>query len=472
MAMKLKSTQNRPSGNQRQSGISLIELMISITLGIFLIWGVTQSFLASKQIYRLQEGMARIQENGRLAQEFLSYDIRNAGDYGCASGDNFIVGGGSAAANPYPDDRNDTTNNCGSASTTDSGFGINKITAITALDDEFEFAVYGFNNCTSGAAPCNIGSTTTTLTASAPTSTLTAGATVVTIPNSPTATLSMAVKANTDVLMVHVATDVGVVTGVTGTSSSIVAPPAFTVGISTMTINTSAKFVNTTAEKDRLAVSDCAHIRIFSVSNMTSAGTTLTLPTSENYCTTAALSQNNTTARQILTYYYFVAANSHGGYSLFRQTGGLSGSTAQELLEGVEDLQLTIDIGGTGANNGTDAATANDYIVNCYLPAGDSSGSNANCTNPATATQWAQAWDGWDWYTSTAQSIGHRDYSAIRSVHYSLLLRSEDDSVLKDVQTVSFNGSTLYGGATASSLGDRRIREVFTGTIGIRSRGN
>lgn len=62
-----------------QRGLSLIELMIAMTLSLLLMLGVMQIFLSSKQTYIATEGLSRVQENGRFAMTFLSYDIRNAG---------------------------------------------------------------------------------------------------------------------------------------------------------------------------------------------------------------------------------------------------------------------------------------------------------------------------------------------------------------------------------------------------------
>ena len=67
----------------RQKGLSLIELMISVTIGLILAAGIMQIFISNKQTYRLQEGLSRLQENGRFAIELLAKDLRMAGYYGC-----------------------------------------------------------------------------------------------------------------------------------------------------------------------------------------------------------------------------------------------------------------------------------------------------------------------------------------------------------------------------------------------------
>ncbi len=69
--------------NHSQTGISLIEIMIALLIGAFLIGGVLQIFIGSKQTYRMQENLSRLQENGRFAMDFLAKDIRMAGYRAC-----------------------------------------------------------------------------------------------------------------------------------------------------------------------------------------------------------------------------------------------------------------------------------------------------------------------------------------------------------------------------------------------------
>jgi type IV pilus assembly protein PilW len=86
-----------------QAGMTLIEIMISLLIGFFLLAGVLQIFSASQQTYRMQSNLSRLQENGRFALDFLAHDIRMAGYWGCLNGlntditgtDNNIVAGDS-----------------------------------------------------------------------------------------------------------------------------------------------------------------------------------------------------------------------------------------------------------------------------------------------------------------------------------------------------------------------------------------
>lgn len=70
---------------KKHFGLSLVELMISITLGLILMAGVVQVFLSSKTVFVSQQGLSRIQETGRLAIEFIGRDLRMASYYGCVN---------------------------------------------------------------------------------------------------------------------------------------------------------------------------------------------------------------------------------------------------------------------------------------------------------------------------------------------------------------------------------------------------
>ena len=84
----------------RQAGLSLIELMIAITLSMLLMAGVLQAFLTSKQTYATNNALSRVQESGRFAIDFLTYDIRNAGYKGeCTGAPNILLDETNAAYN-------------------------------------------------------------------------------------------------------------------------------------------------------------------------------------------------------------------------------------------------------------------------------------------------------------------------------------------------------------------------------------
>jgi type IV pilus assembly protein PilW len=67
----------------KSRGLSLIELLISMVLGLTLATGVVQIYVGSNTTERDREARQRIQENGRFALNFLSQQVRMAGYLGC-----------------------------------------------------------------------------------------------------------------------------------------------------------------------------------------------------------------------------------------------------------------------------------------------------------------------------------------------------------------------------------------------------
>lgn len=70
----------------KQSGLSLVELMIALALGLVLTLGVTQVFLGSNKTYRTSDAIGFLQENLRFSMSRISRDARMAGNQGCLVG--------------------------------------------------------------------------------------------------------------------------------------------------------------------------------------------------------------------------------------------------------------------------------------------------------------------------------------------------------------------------------------------------
>jgi type IV pilus assembly protein PilW len=64
---------------QSQAGLTLLEIMISLSLGLLLLTGIGTIYVGSNQTYRVQEQNARIQEAGRYALEVIGRSLRQAG---------------------------------------------------------------------------------------------------------------------------------------------------------------------------------------------------------------------------------------------------------------------------------------------------------------------------------------------------------------------------------------------------------
>lgn len=84
-------TSHYKSDKQKQSGVTLIELLIAMLLGLVLTGGILQMFSSSRQTNRVHEATSRMQENGRMGLEVIARDVRMADFWGCASGITDIV---------------------------------------------------------------------------------------------------------------------------------------------------------------------------------------------------------------------------------------------------------------------------------------------------------------------------------------------------------------------------------------------
>lgn len=347
---------------RNQRGISLVELMISITIGLILMTGVVQLFLSSRATFSTQQALSRVQETGRLGMEFLSDDIRMAGYMGCMSRNlNFH-------------------NTLNDANSLQYDFGV----SIEGLDD--------------------VGAT---LPADYPTTIL----------------------QGTDVLVVRSAGGNSV--GVTKNNDSAQLFAENT-GV-TATCDAGEDSFSGLCENDILVVSDCSKARVFQATNLQTTGGAVEVNVVHsganaepgNAETSWGGNSNpeetfgpDSEIIKMNTSIYYVANGTSNMPSLWQQ---INGGTPQELLEGVQDMQLLY---------GRD--TSGDNVPDTY--------------QEADVITTANAWE---------------DVSAVR---VQLLVQSTDDNVLEDAQPYTFNGTTN------NAPGDRRLRQVFINTVGIRSR--
>lgn len=63
----------------RQYGLSLIELMLGMLIGLILLGGIIQTMLASKQAGETQRSMSAITDDARFLFDFMARDLRMAG---------------------------------------------------------------------------------------------------------------------------------------------------------------------------------------------------------------------------------------------------------------------------------------------------------------------------------------------------------------------------------------------------------
>ena len=72
------------SGN-RQNGITLIELMVALAIGSFLMIGAMQIYSQSRQAFTINESIARVQETAQFALDTIEADLRMASNWGRTS---------------------------------------------------------------------------------------------------------------------------------------------------------------------------------------------------------------------------------------------------------------------------------------------------------------------------------------------------------------------------------------------------
>lgn len=174
---------------------------------------------------------------------------------------------------------------------------------------------------------------------------------------------------------------------------------------------------------DIVMVSDCSNVVVFQVTNSTAiSGNPVTIEHG-----TAGNNPGNSTTdlgkvfagaqmTKVSTKSYYIGTGSSGQPALFRRTP----NGTQELVEGVENMQVVYGVDDD--NNGT---------IDSYSDA------------ITDATTWPR----------------------VRSIQIRLLMRSLDDNLTPQAVAVSFNGGTVNGSGTT----DRRLRQVFTTTIGLRN---
>jgi type IV pilus assembly protein PilW len=276
-----------------QSGLSLIEIMIALLIGLFILAGIFQIFLSSKQSYRLAEGQSRIQENARFALELLGHDLRLAGYLGCSNvtATNPIVIANDPLIAPY------------------TQAGVAEASVIT-----------GGNNSAAGTFA------------------------------TPSPALSSSplnnVLRNTDAITVQFGESCG---GFTTVALSTVNPTTAAIPAA----NTCGTITNGTAGVlgTPLVISNCESAHIFRASGGTTQNKDNTATA------TSAIGKTYPIGSEIMlfrSYTYFIRENAAGQPALYRLDNNDATTVAPvELVEGIEDMQITygIDTDANGSAN-------------------------------------------------------------------------------------------------------------------------
>ncbi len=333
--MKLKDTKlfSSSKGNPSWRGFTLVELMVAMTIGLIVLAAVAKIFATSRTTYGLEENLARVQENGRFAMEFLAQDIRMAGYTGCSGklAQGTITGG-----------------------TCPSG----TVCSIVA----------GANNYNTLADPSGIQAFMYTGTTGTALSDWT--------PNLPSAYFAAGeVVAGTDVIVIQRGDTLS--THLTGNTTPINA--------NIQILDTSGLALAGIQPNDVLMVTDCNSADIFKANNISSGSGKITIAQASVNTQNTLTHYYDTRAElmKLVTRAYYIGngtskdKNGNPIPALMRKeliSGGAL-STAQELVEGIQGLRLVY---------GEDTDTPPDNVANVYR----NPGSVANMRNVVSVRVW------------------------------------------------------------------------------------
>ncbi len=356
---------------RKQAGLSLVELMVSITLGLILVGGVVQMLVGTKLAFNSQKATSRVQESGRLAVEFMAKDIRMAGYSGCST-------------------RSELT-----------GMKIDSTLDSTDVEYDFLTGLRGYSITSVSDASY----------------TLLDG-------------MGITPNVGTDVIELSGATGSGIVVKKNNSSSTLFASLSSEV---TNGCGTTNSFDGLCVE-DILIVTDCVQARVFHATGINNSsgeihithaasGTPGNDPTSWGGASSPdPVFGPGAEIIKMEKKFYYIKNNAAGEPSLYLWTNGVD----TELIEGVEDMAITY-----GRDTGTD-----------NIPDAYESASTVSAITPSTS--------GWP---------------KVLSVRVELLVRTPE-TVLKEDQSIFFPTTAT----TATKYTDGRLRQVFTTTVGIRSR--
>ena len=77
---------------KQQAGVTLVELMVALSIGSFLMIGAVQVYNQSRQAFVINESIARVQETAQFAMDTIEADIRMASNWGRHSRGSSVVG--------------------------------------------------------------------------------------------------------------------------------------------------------------------------------------------------------------------------------------------------------------------------------------------------------------------------------------------------------------------------------------------
>ena len=90
-----------PTSIRQQIGITLVELLVALAVGSFLMIGAMQIFSQSRQAFIINESIADVQDTAQFALDTIENDLRMANNWGRSSRSQLIEGR-SVPSDPNP----------------------------------------------------------------------------------------------------------------------------------------------------------------------------------------------------------------------------------------------------------------------------------------------------------------------------------------------------------------------------------
>jgi type IV pilus assembly protein PilW len=97
---------------KNQNGLTLVELMVALAIGSFLVIGAVQIYNQSRQAFVINESIARVQETAQFAIDTIEADLRMASNWGRTSR-GLAIEGRSLAGDPNPKNLPSVPIDCG-----------------------------------------------------------------------------------------------------------------------------------------------------------------------------------------------------------------------------------------------------------------------------------------------------------------------------------------------------------------------
>ncbi len=368
---------------QPARGFTLIEIMVTLVLSLFLLLGTTSVYTSGKQTYRNTVSLSRMQENGRLAFEYLSQDLLIAGNFGCATSS-------FKSNSDYQYFGSPISGTCPSGSPPLSGKLVNTLKNPANFGGNFRQALIGYDG--------QIAVTSSPGTTSSFDRTVETGAI--------STTGSGRALDNSDLIIITGAIPLGIT--ITANSSS-------TGDITISPLPAGLKTLSATANTNFVVAADCQGASIFSITNALSANTMLLshAASGNNQCSDMGKTFVGGEILKAFSRSYYIAIDPTTNLrALYRRE--IDG-TDQILVPGIDNMQIKYGL----------AASIDGYPVDYYTASQIMDGTHTCNTQSTGGISTGDVWD------------------CVKSVQIELLVVSpEDNLTTTPQQNIWFNSNT------------------------------